>query len=164
MLYYTKTSRSPYLQCVKRLAICGWPQLLYLADFIECSTVPVKSRVLVGEDRAERLGRLDVAILDFDGIEGTHHESFTTPHALSAFLDGPRPPDSNISARFIIIEDLSSALIEMLGSRFDIGPSFFRGQIGDYAWYNTRDPWVETPRLQTRIESQSFTHFRYIEP
>ncbi len=164
MLYYTKTSRSPYLQCVKRLAICGWPQLLYLADFIECSTVPVKSRVLVGEDRAERLGRLDVAILDFDEIEGTHHESFTTPHALSAFLDGPRPPDSNISARFIIIEDLSSALIEMLGSRFDIGPSFFRGQIGDYAWYNTRDPWVETPRLQTRIESQSFTHFRYIEP
>jgi len=38
-----------------------------------------------------------------------------------------------------VVEDLSSDVIEVLGSGLEIEPSFFRAHIVDYVWYNVRD-------------------------
>ena len=152
------------MRYIRHLAAHGWPQLRYLADFIDCSTVPIKSGVLVPEDRAERLGRLHVAVLDFSNDHDIKYQKFRSPQALSEFLDsGPRTDDRDL-ARLIVVEDLSSVVVELLGLRYDINPQFFRGQLGDYTWYNTRDPWVETPALDSHLKSQSFLRFRYVQP
>lgn len=123
--------------------------------------------VLVPEDREERLKRLHVAVLDFsDGheIRCQKFKSPDSPQALSDFLDSSPWTDKRNSARLIVVEDLSSVVVELLGSRYDINPQFFRGQLGDYTWYNTRDAWVETPALDSLLKSQSFLRFRYVQP
>ncbi|KAA6414305.1 MAG: hypothetical protein FRX48_02668 [Lasallia pustulata] len=157
----------PYLRHIRYLAGHGWPQLRYLADFIDCSTVAIKSKVLVAEDKKERLQRHHVAVLDFGNERGVKCRKFKSPDSpqkLSEFLDSGSWPDERNLARLIVVEDLSSVVVEMLGSRYDINPQFFRGQLGDYTWFNTRDPWVETPALDSHLKSQSFLRFRYVQP
>lgn len=116
------------------------------------------------KDKAERLKRLHVAVLDFNLEPGIRCQKFDTPQRLSEFLDTAPRSDQRDSARLIVVEDLSSVAMELLGSRYDINPQFFRGHLGDYTWYNTRDPWVETPALDSHLKSQSFVHFRYVQP
>ena len=67
-------------------------------------------------------------------------------------------------ARLIVVEDLSSAVIEALGSKFDIDPRYFRTHFGDYAWFNIRDPWVELPELASAWRQRSFFSIRYARP
>jgi hypothetical protein len=49
--------------------------------------------------------------------------------------------------RLFIVEDLSTQVIETLGSRYNIDPHFFREQLNDNAFYNVRSAWASTPTL-----------------
>jgi hypothetical protein len=70
--------------------------------------------------------------------------------------------------RLFVVEDLSRDVIELLGAHLDIEPAFFREHIVDYAWYNTRDRWVDPPNLnmvagRNRWVSIRFVTARYFE-
>jgi hypothetical protein len=64
--------------------------------------------------------------------------------------------------RLFVIEDLSQQVIEILGSRFDIDPLFFREQIADYNWFNTRDPWAMAPNLMAGMKHRSWFRMRHV--
>lgn len=44
--------------------------------------------------------------------------------------------NSSVKFRLFVVEDLSRDVIETLGARYDVDPSFFREHIVDYIWYN----------------------------
>lgn len=54
---------------------------------------------------------------------------------LKEYLSEPRN-DPSVKLRLFVVEDLSREVIEALGSKFDIDPSFFREHLVDYVWYN----------------------------
>lgn len=54
----------------------------------------------------------------------TNTSSYTT---LKDFLNKPKP--TGVVARLILVEDLSPAMIELLGSTLDLNPSFFAGHL-----------------------------------
>ena len=65
--------------------------------------------------------------------------------------------------RPVVCEDLSSGLIELLGSLFDVDPRFFRGHLKDHTWYNNRDPWVEMPELDSAVKQRSYFNIQYVQ-
>lgn len=66
--------------------------------------------------------------------------------------------------RLLVVQDLSTRMIEKLGTAFDIEPGFFRTHIGDYVWLNTRDPQAEIPDLESSsIKSNDFSA-QYVSP
>lgn len=62
--------------------------------------------------------------------------------------------------RLFIVEDLSQQVVELLGERFDIDPLFFREQIDDYVWHNTRDPWAVPPSLISNMKHRQWFRMR----
>lgn len=44
--------------------------------------------------------------------------------------------NSSVKFRLFVVEDLSREVIETLGARYDVDPSFFREHLVDYIWYN----------------------------
>lgn len=54
---------------------------------------------------------------------------------LEEYLSEPSN-DPSVKLRLFVVEDLSRDVIEALGSKFDIDPSFFREHLVDYVWYN----------------------------
>jgi hypothetical protein len=75
--------------------------------------------------------------------------------------DTPDADAKKIQFRLFVVEDLSRSVIESLGSKFDIDPSFFREHINDYAWYNVRDRFAEAPNLQIIAERQQWLQVRW---
>ncbi len=67
-----------------------------------------------------------------------------------------------VQFRLYVVEDLSSDVIEVLGSGLDIEPSFFRAHIVDYAWNNVRDRWRDPPNLDIMSRQQSWIQLRYV--
>lgn len=153
----------PYARRVKYLARNGWPQLRYLSDFLDCSTVPIKQRALIPEDREERLNRVHVAVIDLRPGQDVLVRKFDTLEALTSFLDEPWA-DIEEHIRLFVVEDLSTHVIELLGDRFNIDPSFFRAHVSDYAWFNIADPWMEIPTLPSRASSSAFFTLRHVRP
>jgi hypothetical protein len=74
-----------------------------------------------------------------------------------ALENGPRQR----KFRLFVVEDLSSDVIELLGAHYDVEPAFFRDQIVDYAWYNTRDRWMDPPRLDVVARRQRWLQIRF---
>jgi hypothetical protein len=72
-------------------------------------------------------------------------------------------PDK-VQFRFFVVEDLSRRVIEALGSKFDLDPSFFREHINDYAWYNIRDRFAEARKLRVVAEQQPWVQLRWVRP
>jgi hypothetical protein len=64
--------------------------------------------------------------------------------------------------RLFVVEDLSREVIELLGEHLDIEPAFFREQIVDYAWCNTRDRWVDPPNLNVVAKRQRWLQLRFV--
>jgi Mg2+ and Co2+ transporter CorA len=69
-------------------------------------------------------------------------------------------PSKETPLRLFIVEDLSQQVIELLGSRFDIDPMFFREQIDEYVWYNVRDPWAQPPGLMSNMKHRNWFRLR----
>jgi hypothetical protein len=75
----------------------------------------------------------------------------------------PQPtPPPKCSLRLYVVEDLSRDVIELLGSHLDIDPCFFREHIVDYAWFNTRDRWLNPPMLDLVSRRQDWFNLRYV--
>lgn len=164
MAYIRLILHSPYTRKIKFLAKNGWPQLRYLADFLDCSTVPVKQKALVTEDRKERLTRLHIAVLDITPGSDLNVNEFHSANELIHFLDSHPWNDTIGNVRLFVVEDLSRTSIELLGSRFNLDPAFFRSHICDYTWYNIRDPWFEMPTLPSRAKKNPYFTLRHLRP
>ena len=148
---------SPYLQHVKALSV-SWPRLLYLADFMEASTVPAKAKCLPLNERAERWNRVKASILSFHTLHDIERKDYSSLFNLSSLLN---TADINSKVnRLIVTEDISSGLIELLGFHFDVDPHFFRGHLADHTCYNIKDPWVELPELDSTVENRSYFNMR----
>ncbi|KAF2429254.1 hypothetical protein EJ08DRAFT_698396 [Tothia fuscella] len=76
----------------------------------------------------------------------------------------PESAPNAIQFRLFVVEDLSRRVIEALGAKFDIDPSFFREHINDYAWYNLRDRFAEPPNLQIIQNQLPWFQIRWVRP
>ncbi|KAF2624323.1 hypothetical protein BU25DRAFT_374167, partial [Macroventuria anomochaeta] len=152
----------PYLTHVKLLSR-SWPTLRHLADFMEVGTSPLQWRYLSLRDNQEernlRIKKTEVTFIEYqpetapqvmriDSAEG----KAGLKEKLDSLTQGAAktPP-----LRLFIVEDLSREVIELLGSRFDVDPLFFREHIEDYVWHNTRDPWAMPPSLTSSTRQQN---------
>lgn len=128
---------------------------------MEASTAPAKAKLLSVREKAERLNRVKAAILSFSNIQDVERIDSNTLEGLNYLL---KHSETNIKKnRLIVLEDLSSGLIELLGSHFDVDPLFFRSHLEDHTWFNTKDPWVELPELDSTIKSRSYFTIRYVQ-
>lgn len=133
---------------------------------MDVTTAPVKDKWLQEnrQDKAERASRTKVAVLDFGPGHTVNRTDCTNITKLSEILRLPQRSSNNINGRLYVVEDLSRDVIEALGARFDIDPLFFRSQLSDYMWNNTRDPWVELPSLNIVSRKRSFFCIRFFQP
>jgi hypothetical protein len=83
---------------------------------------------------------------------------------LDDFLEGLRGEEEYPQGRLLVVQDLSTLMIEKLGATFDIEPGFFRSHIGDYVWLNTRDPQAEIPDLEAFSTSSNYFSIQYVQP
>ncbi|KAL8805827.1 MAG: hypothetical protein Q9182_001739 [Xanthomendoza sp. 2 TL-2023] len=153
-------SSTPYLDFIDWLTDNGWPQLRYLADWMRVTTAPPKWKFLGKEDIQERASRVQVTMLEYcqDKIRRCDVQSSAQ---LASLVSENHEHHDGGTTRLFVVEDLSRDVIEILGSRLDVDPMFFRGHISDYTWYNTRDPWIELPDMDIVAREQSFSHVRY---
>lgn len=119
---------------------------------------PVPDAQLTRDDRARRT---NVCKLDYLKDGGVHSTRYTSPETLR--MEGLSRSDSDAATKFrlFVVEDLSRDVIEILGSHFQIDPSFFRAHILDYAWYNVRDPYRDPPNLNIVARHQPWVQFRF---
>lgn len=128
---------------------------------MEASTAPAKAKLLSVREKAERLNRVKASILNFSNFQDVERKDPSSLEGLTYLLEHS---DSKIKKnRLIVLEDLSSGLIELLGSHFDVDPRFFRSHLEDHTWFNTKDPWVELPELDSTIKSRSYFTIRYVQ-
>lgn len=80
---------------------------------------------------------------------------------LTAALDS-FTTDNSLKTNLIVVEDLSRHVIELLGSRFDVDPSFFRQHLTDYAWYNIGSWWRDPPNLDVSSSMQNWFTIRFL--
>ncbi|KAJ9654951.1 hypothetical protein H2201_008907 [Coniosporium apollinis] len=157
------TSDKPYLTHVKFLSNT-WPHLRLLADFMEVSTTPVRWGSFDEAQRRERAQRTKVTQLVYLASNEVIRRDYNTCLRLRKILKGGFPKIHNVKVqlRLFVVEDLSREVIEVLGEHFDIEPAFFREHIVDYAWYNTRDPWVDPPNLDMVARRQLWFQLRFV--
>jgi len=126
------------------------------------STVPMRCKELTPEQRDERLNRVDISVIEY-GTEMTSKD-FKSPDALDGFLNEVKTEAYSPEARLIIVQDLSTLMIESLGAAFNIAPGFFRSHVGDYVWLNTRDPQAEIPDLEAFSQKSDYFSTQYVQP
>lgn len=114
-------------------------------------------------ERDERASRTNVTRLDYLASGGIESKIYTKSSDLRDALEGEvtEKDDDERKFRLFVVEDLSRDVIELLGAHLDIEPGFFREQIFDYAWYNTRDRWVDPPRLSVVTKRQRWLQLRF---
>ena len=130
--------------------------MLYLADFVEASTVPIKKHLLSKEDFEERYSRTNVTILDYHNSSGLHVQRITSAPDLVAALEPSAYADVKGHTRFILTADISSTTIEALGSHLSVDPRAFRDCLADYQWYHVRDPWYNFHQPTSSVLLSSF--------
>ncbi|KAJ4359537.1 uncharacterized protein N0V89_000092 [Didymosphaeria variabile] len=147
-----KSQKLPYLAHIKSLSK-SWRTLRHLADFMEVGTTPLRWNDLVTnpKERKERTHRTNITLVEYGTAHRPKQTHITTAESLKERLSNLPQSDSPVH-RLFIVEDLSRQVIEQLGSRFDVDPLFFREQIDDYTWYNTRDPWASPPALAANLQ------------
>jgi hypothetical protein len=130
---------------------------------MDTSTVAVKARWLVPEDQRERHNRVKLCSLEWSQGVAITRQDYSSVEDLNGIIDSSHQDDQTPHSRLIVVEDLSSTVIEALGSTFDIDPRFFRAHFGDYTWFNNRDPWIELPELASAWRQRSFFNIRFVQ-
>ena len=140
----------PYHYYVRSL-LDIWPQLTSLDYFL---TDPFY--------RTTRRGRPSpqVAVLDVIG-DTLKLQNFHDAETFSSFLG--HPLSASPPRRIIIVEDLSGELIEVLGSRYDIRPTFFAEHIWALNWYPRRSSPSTVPIRSPRSPDATSIRFQYVE-
>lgn len=80
------------------------------------------------QERQERAERVKVSQIDFKENVNPHVTPYTDAGKLVEGLAKGKQTEETVDARVYVVEDLSRAVIEALGSHFDIDPHFFRGK------------------------------------
>jgi len=133
---------------------------------MQVGTTPLRWKELKDKpsNRKERASRTKVTRLDYhEGFGKPDRQEITSSSKLRETLheqaseNGP----GKRSFRLFVIEDLSRDVIEFLGAHYDVDPAFFRDQIFDYAWYNTRDRWIDPPRMHIVTKRQQWIQIRF---
>ncbi|KAK4450284.1 hypothetical protein QBC34DRAFT_403192 [Podospora aff. communis PSN243] len=178
----------PYLKYVRDLSL-EWPHLRGLADFMEVGTDPLRWRDFFSKDKDNkytypddkakrdekqkmRVEKTNVSQLVYFADGTVTCETYTTPEELrTACLDAkpreepeeqPKGEDeSRPRLRLFVVEDLSRAVIEQLGSTFDIDPEFFRAHVFDWVWFNIRDPLWMPPTLHVDAAHRNWYQLRF---
>lgn len=123
--------------------------------------MPIKKKLLSDDDYRERYFRTNVTIIDYSQSSGLSVRSITDANELESALDPAQWRDERGSMRFIIALDLSSTVIETLGSRYDVDPRLFRSHLNDYQWFHIRDPWYDAPPFMSETSQLPFFFVRY---
>jgi hypothetical protein len=126
------------------------------------STVPLRFRTLTPEQRRERLNRVNISVVEYG--DDMCSKDLRTPHELDEFLIQLSQEGDTQKNRLLVVQDLSTRIIEKLGTAFDIEPGFFRTHIGDYVWLNTRDPQAEIPDLESSSIKSNHFSAQYVSP
>jgi hypothetical protein len=126
------------------------------------STVPLRCQTLTPEGRNERLNRVNISVIDCG--DQMSSQDLRTPDELDEFLVGLNEDVEAQKHRLLVVQDLSTCMIEKLGVAFDIEPGFFRSHIGDYVWLNTRDPQAELPDLEALSIKSNYFSAQYVSP
>lgn len=159
---HSRSKRLPYLAHIKSLST-SWRTLRQLADWMQVGTTPLRWMEVKedNEDRQRRVNKTNVTFIEYQPASEPKAISIKTSSALREVLQSlshermKQPPQ-----RLFIVEDLSQQVIEILGERFDIDPLFFREQIEDYVWYNTRDPCAMPPSLVSSMKHRQWFRMR----
>ncbi|KAF3053002.1 hypothetical protein E8E11_010505 [Didymella keratinophila] len=149
----------PYLNHVLALSR-SWKPLRHLADFMQVGTSPLQWKYLnLPENRdelQERRSRTRVTYIEYKPPQDPHPVTINSADGLrKALMPLECGPTETPSLRLFIVEDLSTEVIEQLGSRFDVDPLFWREQIEDNVWHNIRDPWAIAPSLTTSTKQRT---------
>jgi hypothetical protein len=126
------------------------------------STVPLRCRTLTPEDRHERLNRVNISVVEYG--DEMSSKDLRTADELDEFLGDMNQEGAAQKHRLLVVQDLSTRVIEKLGSAFDIEPGIFRSHIGDYVWLNTRDPQAEIPDLESFSVKSNYFSAQYVSP
>lgn len=79
---------------------------------------------------------------------------------LPQFCHDARTGDGSVQGRVLLVEDLDTTTIEILGSYFDLNPIFFASHIHAPHWENAfQTPEVAT--LPSRLKPQTFVNIHY---
>ncbi|KAF2854724.1 hypothetical protein T440DRAFT_464872 [Plenodomus tracheiphilus IPT5] len=154
----------PYLAHIKSLSPT-WRTLRHLADWMQVGTTPLRWGELKRhpDQRKERVHRTKVNYIEYQPATAPTTTPIRTSMALKETLHALSHDKSKAPPlRLFIVEDLSQQVIELLGSRFDIDPLFFREQIDDYVWHNTRDPWAVPPSLMSNMKHRPWFRMRNV--
>lgn len=117
----------------------------------------------VPKERKERTHRTNVTMVEFSHTDHPRTLPIRSAKALKETLANlSSTPSEQPSMRLFLVEDLSQQVVEQLGSRFDVDPLFFREQIADYSWYNTRDPWAMAPNLLAAMKHRQWFRIRNV--
>ncbi|KAF7195353.1 hypothetical protein HII31_03245 [Pseudocercospora fuligena] len=154
-----------YLQYVKHISK-SLPHLEYLAHWMEVTCAPPKWKFLRNypDSRQKRAERTKACIIDYVADSAPRPQHFNDAATLKAALATKGLGSEKPAARLVILEDLSRSSIEVLGEYFNMDPLVFRSQISDYLFHNTRDRWVEPPRLEIDSRAQSHLTLSYLRP
>ncbi|CAO2649151.1 Nn.00g101000.m01.CDS01 [Neocucurbitaria sp. VM-36] len=157
-----RSERLPYLAHIKSLSTT-WRTLRHLADWMQVGTTPLRWNELKKrpKEREQRANKTNVTFIEYQPATAPTTTPITTAIALKEVLHALEHDRSKEPPlRLFVVEDLSQQVIELLGSRFDIDPLFFREQIDDYVWHNTRDPWAQPPSLMSNMKHRQWFRIR----
>lgn len=119
---------------------------------------------IIAKEILKRYEKVEVALLQYgEGTNPTRKETrCRDTKSLAAALNGLTTNKSS-KLNLIVVEDLSRDVIELLGSQFDVDPSFFRQHLTDYAWYNIGSSWWrDPPNLDVSSSGQSWFSIRFL--
>jgi hypothetical protein len=122
---------------------------------------PAERSVRIEEKRKARVEKTKVCRLDYFDTGRIESANFDSAKGLTQDLDLTNI-DEKVQFRLYVVEDLSRDVIEALGGKLSIEPSFFRAHIVDYAWYNVRDRWRDPPNLDVIGRQQNWIQLRYV--
>jgi hypothetical protein len=154
----------PYLAHVKSLSRFQ-TTLRHLADFMEVGTTPLQWRYLrqsaAQEERKERVSRTNVAYIEYRPQTAPQNIAIASATQLKEILSHLKhDPTRAPPMRLFLVEDLSRDVIELLGSRFDVDPLFFREHIEDYVWFNIHEPAAIPSSLMSSMKQRSWFRLR----
>ncbi|KAF2031733.1 hypothetical protein EK21DRAFT_99466 [Setomelanomma holmii] len=153
--------KMPYLAHIKSLTPM-WRTLRHLSDWMEVGTTPLRwNEMDKPAEHVRRVNKVAVTFVEYRPAVKPKPRDIASPSELKELLQSiSQEPSKDIPLRLFIVEDLSQQVIELLGSRFDIDPMFFREQIDEYVWHNVRDPWAQPPSLMSSMKHRNWFRLR----
>lgn len=155
-----------YLTFVKQASKSQWIHLRLLADFMQIGKIPRNWK----EDRQAHKDMVKIRVLEYfqddRQAQATHSIDASKCRPGHGIEDLTGQFQNNVSDgahfRLYVVEDLTSDVVEVLGSEFGIEPDFFRAHIVDYAWYNIRDRWRDNQPLELVRRRRNWWQIRYV--